>query len=411
MDLSDEEEREEQAISVFLSKFKKLFRYLFTTYANTCYTNHKPHFEDLKEKYDLITFGELTILLKDHSLDNWKITKDELATILRLVNIKYQRSDLSSLTFEGFQDCLVQIAIFIFGKQPKFMQLPLVESLKELLLNFEKAEEIQGKSLTLYHNPDATALGDQALIEALNKLIFTNPSYTLPEGYTKKVVKTVTFAYKFNKSLSRIPEKMRICVEILDEVIESFSPGTHFLESRTVCESNLKVYPKIIRPEKRLMPLKYMDEIDKGPRQKPESTSQSFNSKKSYYQGRSNLSVAIRIAVAQLPRELKGFGIEVGEVLDEIIKAVENGKSSLEDTKEKNVLNNAVKARIQEAMQYTNYEAEKETKRKSRHENLKRKLEEIRLKEVFPFLFIIIICRKLLGKQKEKLRKKRKSSN
>jgi hypothetical protein len=57
---------------------------------------------------------------------------------------------------------MLQLAFFCFSRPPQDLSdLPVVESLRALVLHFEQAMRSRGLSTVLYEDPDATGLGDR----------------------------------------------------------------------------------------------------------------------------------------------------------------------------------------------------------------------------------------------------------
>lgn len=70
INLEDEEDRDAHAIRGFMKKYSKLWKFLFSKYANSCFSSKQTsNFDSLKEKINSINKAELTKLLKDHGFD------------------------------------------------------------------------------------------------------------------------------------------------------------------------------------------------------------------------------------------------------------------------------------------------------------------------------------------------------
>ncbi len=332
---SEEEERESLAISLYLKKYKRLFRNLFDSYSNTCYTARKSQFDDLVQRYEQITLGEITKMLKEHDVTESTISKDAVASLVRLINVKSQRSDLHSLTRKGFLDFFVQMALAVHPAES-----PLVNAVQKMVERFRAADEANGKSAILYRNPDATTLGDPDVLSELNKAVIKNPTQPVPVGYTKVTEQTVNFGYSV-KPAAGVSEALKICVELLDEVMTKALGETHFLESVSEVRSRVKVCPLVLRPQKNRLPPRFMESPVVAP-SKMRSTSEAESrvsllsgTREQFLQGRmlspkrTKLSPAIKLGIALLPGELRQTGVEVGAVMQEILRAVETGSSSI----------------------------------------------------------------------------------
>lgn len=367
-----------------MRKYKKLFRYLFTKYANSCYSKKIIEFDALKEKFELITIAEVTKMLNDNNIKSNMLSREALATIMRLINVKTQRNDISTMTYDGFQECFMQLSIYIYSKPPIVLShLPLVESVKALVLNFQEATSSRGESTILYTEPDATSLGDQDLLKELNKIVKTNADYPVPEGYRKVTDREISFVHQIQGKVSAyVKESMRISVEIIDALMESMFPGSHILESSVRYHIKTKVYPDIVKPQKQLMPVKYMDKIekktkDKSPELKRQSESFSLVHIKKIDEVRKKLPISMKMEIAKLPKDLRFYGQDVGEILEEILEAVEEGRTELVKKKGNRIINPVVKSKIEFEEELRKIRSEKEAKRKSRHQMLKQKLDKI----------------------------------
>ena len=90
------------------------------------------------------------------------------------------------------------------------------DSLVKLIKFFEEAARSKGQSTLLYEDPDLTSRGDKMLKE-LNRRIKVNPSYSLPEGYTKVVEKDFTYEYRL-PDYYNISEGQRVSMMVLDSL-------------------------------------------------------------------------------------------------------------------------------------------------------------------------------------------------
>jgi hypothetical protein len=113
-----------------LSKYSKVFKFLFNKYAMSRAQHMKvENFEYFGDKS--INLAEICKLLRDHELLHstsvsaassttstsrevsvlQKLTKDQVASLIRLLNLKnFKRQDLSALSFNHFMDLIPQLA-------------------------------------------------------------------------------------------------------------------------------------------------------------------------------------------------------------------------------------------------------------------------------------------------------------
>jgi len=374
IDFEAEEEWEGETINLYLKKYKKLLRYLFAKYSNTGYSNKPMEFNDLKERAETISIGELIRMLKEHGVENSLLNKEELNTIVRLVNAKEVRSDVATLTFKGFKEFFMQTAIYIYSKQG-LAHLPLLESVKELVKCFHRAAKLKGENTLLYEEPDTTAFGDKDLLKELNKVIKKSPEYPLPEGYHKVIEKEVLFEHKLKPTLNAcITEPQRIVIEILDDIMSQAINGIHIVECSVKYNEEHKVRADIWRPQKELLPTTFMAAVEKKtkrssikiPIRKRETTPKK-------------ISGVMKLAIAKLPKSMHNIGNEVAIKLTEIIDAVESGNKVIINKKE--IKNRAMRLREEYEKDMLKANKEKEMKRKMRHQMLKEQVEEQHKKE------------------------------
>lgn len=129
-DFEEEEQREVEAIKIFMKKYSKLWRFYFNKYANMCFSAKSiKNFDQLNDKHNTINLAELLKLMKDHDFDKRYITIEELGAIIRLVNFKkINKSDLTAMDYPGFLEWIIQTSIYVFTKPPEDMShFPPVE--------------------------------------------------------------------------------------------------------------------------------------------------------------------------------------------------------------------------------------------------------------------------------------------
>ena len=95
----------------------------------------------------------------------------------------------------------------------------------------------------LFEDPDASGMGDQQLIKALNDKLAEDPEYPIPEGYSKQVEKTPIYEYVLSEDVrEQLPESKVVSIEIMDELLNEIF-GIHFLEPLVSFHEKLKVRP------------------------------------------------------------------------------------------------------------------------------------------------------------------------
>jgi hypothetical protein len=53
----------------------------------------------------------------------------------------------------------------------------------------------KGQNTILFDDPDAVSIADPDLLIALNKKLEKDPEYPIPEGFTKRKEKTISYNY------------------------------------------------------------------------------------------------------------------------------------------------------------------------------------------------------------------------
>lgn len=88
VDLLEEEDRDREILNQFMKKYAKIWKFLFGRYANQAYsTKGRANFDDMGKKTSQINLAELTKMLKEHNTYPTLLTRDELASLIRLVNM------------------------------------------------------------------------------------------------------------------------------------------------------------------------------------------------------------------------------------------------------------------------------------------------------------------------------------
>lgn len=231
-DFSLEETKDQNDIKNFLSKYRKLLQFLFKTYANTGYSHKQINtFDQMHDRLESMSLAEAIVMLKKNSIIPDLLHKDEAKTILRLVNsvLLGDKREGKSLTFEAFNSYFLQIAMFVFSKEPiNLSQKPPIESVMALLKLFEKSAIKNGESITLFENPDHTILADNEVIKEINKLLRKDPNIPMPDGFKRIKIKEYKSVFKVPDYMP-IPEKNKICLEIIDELLAK-KFGFHIFE-------------------------------------------------------------------------------------------------------------------------------------------------------------------------------------
>ena len=300
INLEEEEERDVDAIKIFMKKYSKLWRFLFKKYANMLFSSKiVTNFDNYKKKNDTINMAELFRFLKDHGFGYKHISKEELAALIRLINLKkIKRFDLTALPYNGFLEFILQASYFIYSREPYFMNnVPLAELLKAFFDQMLLSTKSRGESIILFEDPDSTAMADPELIKILNKKIQEDPNYPLPEGFKKAKEKQLHHNYEV-PSFIPMSEAQRLSLEMLDDLIFS-KFQFHFLEPIVKTDEIIKVKP-IIRREfpsaKKAVP-RYLEALEgrTKPKELDKLKTPSVSKTKYFSQRKYNLTENMRL--------------------------------------------------------------------------------------------------------------------
>jgi len=89
LDLEYEEQRDIEAVRACMKKHSRLWKNLFSKYANTGFTTKQQQsFDQIGVKTHTINYPEATKLFKDHSMLPTYISKEEVQQLVRLINLK-----------------------------------------------------------------------------------------------------------------------------------------------------------------------------------------------------------------------------------------------------------------------------------------------------------------------------------
>jgi hypothetical protein len=91
-----------------MKRYQKLWRNLFSKYANTITAQSKGgDFDKIGENTQMINYAEVTKMLKDHGLLPVFISKEELYQFFRLMNLKLKnKSETKALDYQGYYNLI-----------------------------------------------------------------------------------------------------------------------------------------------------------------------------------------------------------------------------------------------------------------------------------------------------------------
>ena len=108
VDLREEEDRDREILNQLMKKYARIWKFLFGRYANQAYSikGKNGGFDDLGKKMSQINLAELTKMLKDHNTYPTLISKDELAALVRQINMHSNQDNSSDLAMVDYNQFL-----------------------------------------------------------------------------------------------------------------------------------------------------------------------------------------------------------------------------------------------------------------------------------------------------------------
>lgn len=188
-------------------------------------------------------------MLKDHDILPQLMQKEDLVTLVRLINTKADRdiasSDLSSVTYLGFLQLITQLALNCFVSAK-----PTFEMLQALINTFHQAVKSRKLSTALYEdNNGANNQKEKDLIAMLTAKLDKEPTYPLPDGYTKVKEKGPVVVYEVPSAMAEVMgEAKTMSVLVIDDLLGELF-GVHILEGWVKIEDRLKVKKTFIQQQ------------------------------------------------------------------------------------------------------------------------------------------------------------------
>lgn len=293
IDLSKEEDRDLISLKKTIKDFHRFFKFLFTKYCGSIYhpiqgklyksireiqetisaseivkmykehdicgngasSHHNQIFNYNKENQNLQTKESLKFKSNSNSYSYSYITKDEILSLITLVNTKiFKKENLKSgLNLEEFIEIFVQISFYCFNRPPfYYKKFTVSEYLLEMINLFGqhalRDDQITRKSSALraeYVHPDQLlSQNEKNIVDSINKQVLKDHNMILPNGFKKYLDTEI-------KEKRYIPDCMRsvltqsqiTCIEIFDEILSKALGGVHFLESFVFVKEVYKVRP------------------------------------------------------------------------------------------------------------------------------------------------------------------------
>jgi hypothetical protein len=236
----------------WVKRHLKLYKAMFHKYANVAKNknnNKKLTFDDLKDNRNFVNLFEVFTFLNDFKIPQRfpQIKRDDIKNLIKYINLKKptQSRNATELDLEGFIELILQIG-YIMGdygdKASVFMPL-LFRYMKEVSLDSE-APLFQ----RLFEDPQATSLGDPAIIKELSRKVNEDPNYELPPGFVKYQTNVMVENYQPPEHLK---DSKKVALGIMDDVVNDVF-GTHYLEPEITYRRAWAVKPDVFQKQKKL---------------------------------------------------------------------------------------------------------------------------------------------------------------
>ncbi len=185
-DLKTEEDRDAESVQIMLKRYSKALKHLFTKYSNsTANKKKKELFNDLKERFEKISLGDVAKLFRDHNMAAF-VTMDEITYVFKQVNVKFFGKHDPELDYEGYLKFMVHMSILIYGRAPfDLNHLPAGCMFEELMKAFEDETRARGESTFLYEDPDHTINLQMKELASYNEMLEKNPEEKIPDVILK----------------------------------------------------------------------------------------------------------------------------------------------------------------------------------------------------------------------------------
>jgi DNA-binding Lrp family transcriptional regulator len=306
-----------------------------------------PSFERLSRKKDEMSESDFSLLLKQFSILNLKISVGEMKALFA----ELCKNSSKFINFQDFPDLLYMLSSLIASKNPALAKLPEILILNDFYLSLAQSSEgIIPKHF--FTEPDP-GNADREVIRVLNAKLEKDPEMQLSENYKKyeEIEISVSYQVTFGKKSRR-----RVIV-ILDEILfETF--GFHFL--MPVVSTTVKTRAKGILKAVEAVP-GYLKKVESNPRFLKLSNHLKFH--------------AMRLNYSE------DIIIECSQLLDDLILTIEKGKKQVISKTPKpagSLQNKIIQEREIFEMEKTLQVQRSEEKRKQRHQLISEKVEKHR---------------------------------
>ena len=336
--------RDTEYIENLFKKYHRVMRFLFLKYTSSMYSiKSMNNFEDNQTRKETINVVELIKFLKDYKLF-FLTNSDEIRQLVRDVNVKLlNRRETQELDFNGFEHFFVQFSAVIYTKPHTISAIRKKgnEQIKKHLVHLSHAQLLEemfhylkmvfaekGEKTTMFDEPEIAYFNEEEVIKEFNRKLEEDPNFILPEGYKKITEKQISFKAEYSENVRQnLGEAYLDVMQVLDEILSESTLKIHLLEPISEKSVRTRVKPHAfgnIKP-------KISESMDGKTR-----IFSSMAEKKSpaippiKMMERKVLSFGMKLGLSYVNYKDKLLGEQVAYVIDDMLTAVENGKSNIE---------------------------------------------------------------------------------
>lgn len=309
---------------MLLRKYQKAFKFLFNKYANSGYNPNtrssiaESVFEHMMERTEYMNQAECNRFIKDYGITAF-MTKEDNQNLLRNFSVRIlKRRDSTDLDFYAFEKYLIQLALFTTTCPARnFASLSPGEQMELFIRGVRDAMAARKESTVLFDSPDTAYFKESDLIEEFNRRLEQDAEFALPEGYRKVFEKEVRMDFALG---APIDESYTHSIEILDELIQQVLQ-VRIIEPRISKRTVVKAKPSGMAKNASKLMEKSTVKAEKKP--------YSVEKKRRIIDAHENvnLTLGMKLGISYLGPKQKQLGLEIAYVLEQVIKAVEMGRS------------------------------------------------------------------------------------
>ena len=330
LDLNTLEKLDAEAVQLKMNEYRKLWRNIFNLYANSLKGFEKgADFNKIKDQLSRISRMEFWKFIKEYGLTNF-ITQEEVAVLFKQINIKYRKnhSDLSFLDYHGHKEMMLQTIVLMFSRPPiDLSHLPPVFALDKFIEMVKKKYHDEGHKTDFFEDANKfSVMGDPQVIDYLNAQLQIDPNFPVPHKYEKIIEKKVFYEPKVCTVL-KLTTSYEVCYSIVADMLKAIA-GVDLLEMIPRVEELPKVRPKTFKELELEEHVRPKDAIHKSRGDFKIKTPKLPENKRVLKIDHANIepSVAIKVALSEVPLKDVDLAKECGIVLEELLRAVEKGQ-------------------------------------------------------------------------------------